>query len=109
MRSQASIAPITSDAPPSAPKRSRSWRLVSVRVDRVVLSHQAAKPRLQVATGRGVGVLLDRQARRCVLHEQRAQPLVNAGLAYDPLDLVGDQVKPLPGCLDGQMLNHEYR
>ena len=74
-----SITGIDTDTPVSmAPQVRRHvvGPLVVVGVELVALGHQPRQPGLEVAPHRGVGALVDDHARRGVLHEDRAQPVV---------------------------------
>jgi len=86
------------------------WHVIrslgGVRVQRIVFFHETVQPVLQVAPRGRVGVLLDREAGRGVLNQHRAQAVPNAGLAYDGLDQIGDQMQPLSGGFYRQLLDH---
>lgn len=69
--------------------------LGGVSVERVVFRYQAVEPPFEIAARRRVGILLDRQAGRCVLEKQGAQTLPDAARRYGVVDLVGEFMKTL--------------
>jgi len=64
-----------------------------VGVGRIVLGHLAVEPSLQVTTGRRVGVILDQEGGRGVLHEDMTGTGSDPGLADHRGDLVRDLVE----------------
>ena len=73
---------------------------VAMGVKRIVFRRQAIQPLLKIAPDRRIGVLLDQQARRGVLHEQRAQSFLHAGFAHQRLQALGEFMQALAGCGD---------
>ncbi len=75
------------------------WHVVSafrvVRKNRIVLGDEPTQPCLEIATRGRIGIFLDRQACRRVLHEDRAQPVMGSGFFHRSLNVFGDVVKAL--------------
>jgi len=75
------------------------WHVVrpfrGVRGDRIVLGDEPIQPRLEIALCGRIGIFLDGQARRRVLHENRAESIVQLGFFHRILNLPGDFVQPL--------------
>ena len=67
----------------------------SMGEDGVIFLDQAIQPILQVPTGSRIGVLLNDQTGRGVLHHHRAQSLIDTRVAHRGLDLRGDLVESL--------------
>ncbi len=66
-----------------------------VRKDRIVLGDEPTQPGLEIVTCGRVGIFLDCQACRRVLHEDRAQHIVDFGFFQRGLNVFGDVVKAL--------------
>src|SRR5262249_14057213 len=78
----------------------RRWR-----VGRVVLGQEALEPGLEIALRRGIGVLLDHEARGGVPHEDGAEALVELGAGHERLHLARDLVQTLAARVDLEQLD----
>lgn len=71
--------------------------LQCVRVEGVAFRYQPVEPVLQIDARTVIVILLDQQARRGMLDEQGAQPLVGFTARYGLTHRFGDAVQALPG------------
>ena len=101
-------------------KRRRSQRRLDVRrhvvrpFERVgevgiVLRHMTIQPLFQIAPRRGIGVFLNRQARRGVLDHDRAESFGASRSIDNFLHLSRDFMEALTRCSDGDALDHDCR
>src|SRR5262245_59958210 len=77
-----------------------------VREERVALGHEPREPALEVAPCRRIRVLLDHQAGRGVLYEERAEALAQARARDDTLDLARELVEAGAARLEPELRDH---
>ena len=73
-----------------------------VPVKPIVLGHHAAEERVEIGLDIGVGIFLNQQRGRCVLHEDRQQAGLDVEAAQPMRYLPRDFVKPFAARRDGE-------
>jgi hypothetical protein len=72
----------------------------------VVFSYQSIQPPLQIATSRRVGILLNTEASRSMLHKHGTEPFIDSGLCQTGSNLIGDLIQPLTSGGNPEFVNH---